>query len=338
MLIMPNQQKTVYCEIASKWGTKGESFETLLIFSGYGIHQERKLDLPSWVPDWDALTTTLRTFKPYSYGLNTDHTAKEGSTLLPIFSISNNILRVVGAAVTTVKYTRPLSSNFSTVSQQVSDFCAEYMSTRISPTYRTGIPHLQALFRLLLCDLDVYLNESRLSSSSSTFVSLAIGFLMKLTKQEGIPSREVFKAYLERCLPLVKLSPGSGFASSFCENFLGHSSPYIDPFKPAEDVLMLNPSNLIDLSTVSRSYESNFNRSIFETSNGLLGVGPHGMQAEDLVCVLLNCRMPAILRKVGSHYLFVGSCFVLGLMDGEALMPGPLGYFHNCDVRIFDIC
>lgn len=41
------------------------------------------------------------------------------------------------------------------------------------------------------------------------------------------------------------------------------------------------------------------------------------MQEGDLVCVIGNCRVPLLLWRVDSHYEFVSTCFVLGLMDGE---------------------
>ncbi len=62
-----------------------------------------------------------------------------------------------------------------------------------------------------------------------------------------------------------------------------------------------------------------FNRySIFETTAGFLGLGPCGALPGDIVCILKDCGTPVILRQVDSHYLFVGTAFVLGLMDGEA--------------------
>jgi hypothetical protein len=56
----------------------------------------------------------------------------------------------------------------------------------------------------------------------------------------------------------------------------------------------------------------------FYTRKGHLGYGPIEIQQEDLICVLPNCRVPVILRKIDNYYIFVSTCFVLGLMDGEA--------------------
>jgi hypothetical protein len=50
-----------------------------------------------------------------------------------------------------------------------------------------------------------------------------------------------------------------------------------------------------------------------------MGMGPLNIKNGDLICVLLGCDLPLILRKTEGHYLVIGECFVLGLMDGDAL-------------------
>ncbi|XWW99289.1 hypothetical protein V2A60_007298 [Cordyceps javanica] len=57
---------------------------------------------------------------------------------------------------------------------------------------------------------------------------------------------------------------------------------------------------------------------IFSTEDGYIGLCPKNSKVDDLVCVLAGCRMPVVLRRQDTHYLHVGTCFVLGLMDGEA--------------------
>jgi hypothetical protein len=66
-------------------------------------------------------------------------------------------------------------------------------------------------------------------------------------------------------------------------------------------------------------------RMIITDQERLLGLGPEGVQDEDLVCIIFGCSVPVILRKIVSnemtgehHYELVGDCYVHGMMDGEA--------------------
>jgi len=55
------------------------------------------------------------------------------------------------------------------------------------------------------------------------------------------------------------------------------------------------------------------------TDRGYMGFGPQGIESGDTICVFLECDVPLILRKVDEHYVLRGECFMLGLMDGEAI-------------------
>jgi hypothetical protein len=61
------------------------------------------------------------------------------------------------------------------------------------------------------------------------------------------------------------------------------------------------------------------NRTFFISKGGYMGMGPKALAEADLICVVLGCEVPLLLRKNGDHYLLVGECFVWGLMDGEAM-------------------
>lgn len=63
-------------------------------------------------------------------------------------------------------------------------------------------------------------------------------------------------------------------------------------------------------------------RRLFLTAAGHLAVGPAEMQKGDLVCILLGCGVPYVLRDVDDHYILVGECFVYGMMDGDYLKEG----------------
>lgn len=59
-------------------------------------------------------------------------------------------------------------------------------------------------------------------------------------------------------------------------------------------------------------------RRFFETQDGYLGQCPIRSMHGDLVCMLYGCNSPVVLRPVEGHYLYVGECAVLGLMEGQA--------------------
>jgi hypothetical protein len=104
----------------------------------------------------------------------------------------------------------------------------------------------------------------------------------------------------------------------FDENALENSfdSNYAKDMKKEDDFPELPESLCYDLAA---SCIKHFQHSRhFYTKKGYLGFGPKWVQEGDLVCVLQNCRVPVLLRKVDDHYEFISTCFVLGLMDGEA--------------------
>ena len=60
-------------------------------------------------------------------------------------------------------------------------------------------------------------------------------------------------------------------------------------------------------------------RNLIISERGYIGLGPIVTRKSDMICILYGCSVPVILRKVGDHYLFIGECYVQGLMDGQAL-------------------
>jgi len=55
-----------------------------------------------------------------------------------------------------------------------------------------------------------------------------------------------------------------------------------------------------------------------ETQNGYIGLFPPLVTKGDILCILKGCSVPVVLRKTGSQYVHVGTCYVAGLMNGEA--------------------
>ncbi|CEI69342.1 unnamed protein product [Fusarium venenatum] len=58
-------------------------------------------------------------------------------------------------------------------------------------------------------------------------------------------------------------------------------------------------------------------RRMFITEDGYIGLIGEEVLPGDVVFCVAGCRYFTVLRPKDDHYLFVDSCFVIGLMDGE---------------------
>ena len=58
---------------------------------------------------------------------------------------------------------------------------------------------------------------------------------------------------------------------------------------------------------------------VLATEKGYIGEATCGCQVGDVVCVLLGCNYPVILRPVRGHYEFVGTVCLRGIMHGEVI-------------------
>ena len=56
------------------------------------------------------------------------------------------------------------------------------------------------------------------------------------------------------------------------------------------------------------------------TQDGFIGMAPHETRKGDVVCLLLGCRVPVVLReRTEGGYELVGEAYVHGIMKGEAM-------------------
>ena len=81
------------------------------------------------------------------------------------------------------------------------------------------------------------------------------------------------------------------------------------------------PKSELDIKFARRVLDMVRGSKLIKTSNGLFCLGSANTRAGDIVCVILGCTKPLILRPDGaSHYTIVRECFVDGMMTGEALL------------------
>lgn len=64
---------------------------------------------------------------------------------------------------------------------------------------------------------------------------------------------------------------------------------------------------------------ANSARRMGTTDKGYIGMLPELTRRGDIICVLFGSRMPVVLRPKGRHYLFIGECYVHGIMGGECM-------------------
>lgn len=57
----------------------------------------------------------------------------------------------------------------------------------------------------------------------------------------------------------------------------------------------------------------------FCTENGAFGIGPRAAQPDDHIVLLYGSNAPSVLRTKGSHYQYVGECYLHQHMHGEAI-------------------
>lgn len=76
-------------------------------------------------------------------------------------------------------------------------------------------------------------------------------------------------------------------------------------------------------------------RRFFITATGRVGLCPQVTHGDDVVAVLYGMNSPVVLRPVGDHFLYLGTAYVHGIMQGEAIAEHEKN--GNADM-LFKIC
>lgn len=76
-------------------------------------------------------------------------------------------------------------------------------------------------------------------------------------------------------------------------------------------------------------------RRLSTTDRGYLCHCPPYIRRGDIVAILFGCQVPVLLRKHGDSYDFIGTCYVHGIMQGEAIAGIGTGQYvvQNFDIR-----
>ena len=93
----------------------------------------------------------------------------------------------------------------------------------------------------------------------------------------------------------------------------------LDPMAFQQEDLTTN-STMDDAVSFRASYlQAVHNRRFFITAEDSMGIGPRDMRIGDVICILFGSQVPLVLRKVGERYQLIGECYYHGKMEGEEL-------------------
>jgi hypothetical protein len=277
--------------------------------AGAGISVEG-LELPSWVPNYPAEAKGNSSAIPGLDGCFADAAVFDSNIRGQKAVVDGRSLYLIGLEVQRV-------SNCLTTGhsgrQEMLNFFIGFTSSH--ETYITGIPPLQALFRVF--------KRNTKAGRQYTTLKEVIGFLQYLF----LGPKEFGPDFLSD----ISIQLGRKPEKSFDDWLLSSFFPEIDfstgrPRDTPGIALLLALANIgdrtylgeVEQNIVTMQSLQKCAASYFETEDGYLGLAPHGTLPGDIVGILKGYRAPVILRRRGDHYVFVGTCFVLGLMYGEA--------------------
>ncbi|KUJ13434.1 HET-domain-containing protein [Mollisia scopiformis] len=315
----------VYAEYVSAV-MEGDRESGLFFLSEAGIGLfENDLKLPSWVPNYPEISQGTPSWR---YSGNASF-GTFGSDV-PVTRISGRILSVAGVHMQTISRLGVSPTVEGLTDKQLLSFIRDFTSRHLK--YATGIPALQAIYRVFTTSNTYEFNVPNLLHTYAFVHCLFNNVLMEHDDVEDIWRKLV-------AFGLPHLGQDAHF--NILNTFFWHNDIGPDEIESTSARIGIPDSRELFLEEISnaktqlsRDLSANTDRRLFETDSGYLGLAPEKAAEGDLVCILNGCEMVALLRKHGNNYLFVGLCFVLGLMDGEARAYLDAG---RTKVKIFDI-
>ena len=290
---------------------------------GYKI-AEPLVDLPSWVPD----------FRRSVYSVHSNHFhAADGTLALATISIDLRKLTARGIIYDVI--TNVDSGRGEEQKRIKSRWLDLALGHQIK--HPTGIPQLQAYFRTVVADDSGFGYGKpgfRNEESRRLFFNLAAGMMFLLGEMALKKDPSAIQALRE-----PKVEDILGEADYILHFFIWHQqipalmsreallAPFLGDRESGQDSQIRWPEEDDDKtrgSTGSHIFleKETFactSQCFFLTAKGYMGIGCRGIRKDDVVCVLLGCNMPLIIRKMADHYLLVGNAYIYGLMNGEAL-------------------
>jgi hypothetical protein len=299
--IIPDYKKTVgevYCDTIGLWIQEKQNLQFLSLAGIGRFHYD--LELPSWVPNFPKVSET-----PGSSYIMLGH-ADRGvfESDIDKIIVAQSTLQAIGVEVDQITRVEEAPKFDTWRDGRMLQYCIDFVSR--NSVYVTGVPPLQAIFRVLM-----QFEDSEEDQHHQCL--LALGFLRYIIHFSK------FDGDVQARYSLLGLSIGDKFPESFEEKVFP-GCDYLKSGFPNLSTVSVNEEGSLSNATTHVLRAAIHYRHMFcfiETPGGYLGLAPHGAKIGDIVCVLKACNIPVILRKVNEHYVHIGTCYMLGLMEGE---------------------
>ena len=299
----------------------------ILHFSGTAIYPPGTVEpgTPSWVPDWQAISLQDSWLH---FPALTSHSDR-GLDAFRSFQarvVDERSLRVNACICDTVLDVEPI---LTTESVNFVRIYRKFLHNKEVIEHRTKTTYLQAIVHALLTGkLSEHQNSSNESGSSPAhrlflatlyfledIVDTSASIFTKLqltTEKLGLGFEDDISSLLRMAFPDDKIHDCWKFEKAVVWSIIGQG----DLLKPC----------------LARSLKERHH--LFHTRTGYIGSSRNGVQAGDMIGVIQGCPAPVLLRKRGAQYVHLGTCYVVGLMNGEAATEIRQGSMEISEVDI----
>ena len=298
--LIPNytiSREQVYLEFATYMSRRGIEF---LCAVSHPLDSLYKSGLPTWVPQWDTDNGCIPLWPDTGQGLvetpTMDHNGRtmyeEGKT---------NELQVYESGGPR-RYSKTENVQYSPVTPEAPG----YMSVRGVQIER--IAKLSSLQEVTVEELGRLIRERSKGSSQSG----SARFLQSWSQMEPSNCSDMYRADIsEPATHPLQLSIERVLAHQMWSSNVGMSE------------MMMRRSN----DGTYRKWRDEVmgvinGRAIFVTEDGGMGLAPAEARIGDIVCILFGLPVPCVLREAdnsGYFFLFVGTCYLDGMMTRTAL-------------------
>ena len=320
--IMPDYAKTVtdvYIEVTELLLRTCKNLNALSMVEDR-LYRNRD-DLPSWVPDYSAwFHRGIGTWKQGVYsaskGLCSEWTLQQRGRILCIRAAKIGQVTMVGETK------RSLIGTWSS-------WTWLHILVNMPKTYANGQNTIEAFWRTLASDacnkrdcfdykepeISIYRcpAPTSLEASFRVWFACQAGYCLAYGRKAGDDRLSQAIADLHQLSAKYSLGPIPSVdeINQFANVWLGPRQVFLDS---RTDFLKL-------IEPYSRAIEVTPNARFFTTSEGLMGIGPQSLLAEDSIWLIPGAEVLFIFRRRsgGDRYEFVGDAYVHGLMHGEAV-------------------